>query len=70
MVKPCPGCDRYSTLNLSQAFVAKPPGTYSIAGAQDKILARVRYKLSCSACGWSILGDIEGEHFVADPGQQ
>lgn len=48
-------------------MVAKPLGTYSLAGVQDKVAAEGRYKLSCSACEWSVYGRVEGSDFVADP---
>lgn len=80
--KPCPDCGATGSLTLSTALVAKPMGTWSLAGAQLKTSAREVAVLACSACGASRRGHLEdvqvdasgvvtGGHFVADePGAE
>lgn len=78
VAKPCPWCARTGGLTLGTALVAKPLGTWSLAGAQLKTSARLRAVLACSLCDRSATGYLDGVtvrdgtvtggHFVADPG--
>lgn len=66
----CPECGTSSrvdptAITVQEVLVAKPLGTFSLAGVTDKRSAYTRLQMSCR-CGWKILGYIEGEYFVAD----
>ena len=66
----CPSCGTKSredptAMTVEEVLVAKPVGTFSLAGVGMKFSAAARLKLACR-CGWSVLGHIEGDHFVAD----
>lgn len=76
-MKPCPRCGVAGQMGLHKVLVSAPPGTYSIAGAQDKTVAVERYVLECHACTarWygrlegvtvNARGAVTGGHFVAD----
>lgn len=67
MSKSCPRCNAARTLILSKKLVAKPTGTYSLAGVQTKVTATETLVLSCLECDWFVTGHIEGTDFVADP---
>lgn len=61
----CPECSAPARdLTLSRVMVARPTGTYSIAGQQDKVVARAGYRLTCGQCGWSVTGEIHGGYLV------
>ena len=67
----CPNCgvstrQEPGAMKVETVFVAQPLGTFSLAGGQLKASARARSQLSCTRCGWSTLGRIEGEDFIAD----
>lgn len=71
----CPTCGASSrtdpTFEVTRTLVAKPLGTFSIAGAQMKTVATERLVLTHvgpadKPCGWSVAGHIDGDHFVAD----
>ena len=48
----CEDCDRkVADMNLTTRLIAKPIGTYSIAGAQPKAVATETVVLECE-CGW------------------
>jgi len=65
----CPSCGANSrtdpTFEITEAFVAKPLGTYSLAGVQNKAVVTRTLRLTHS-CGWAVIGHIDGDHFVAD----
>jgi hypothetical protein len=66
----CPKCKTSSRVDpgalvVEEVIVAKPVGTFSLAGAQMKFAATER--LRCTKCGWSVLGHIEDDQFFADP---
>lgn len=77
--QPCPECG-HRTLGLRWALTARPPGTYSIAGVQTKIVATPRAAVTCATagCPFHVDGTIEGAtvdasgltftggHFVSD----
>lgn len=77
--QPCPDCGSVGTMLLGQELVAKPLGTYSIAGAQTKVVAQTKYTITCEECGWKRYGKFEGryyegkffegKYFVVDKGQ-
>lgn len=67
----CPNCGAHgyppnAGFTLDTVLTAKPLGTWSVAGAQSKTVATARPRLAHS-CGWSILGQVDDRHFVADP---
>jgi hypothetical protein len=77
-VKPCPECGAAGTVVLRPVIVAKPLGTFSLAGAQMKVSAWRGWELACSACSFRVLGQVEGletdendqitaGHFVVSP---
>lgn len=70
----CPSCGASSrtdpTFAVEPALTARPPGTWSLAGAQVKTSAVSTLRLSHGACGWSVTGRIDGDHFVADHPRQ
>jgi hypothetical protein len=59
-VKPCPECGTVGTVALRPVMVAKPLGSFSLAGAQMKVSARQGWELACSACPFRVLGRVEG----------
>lgn len=59
-MKPCPECGAVGTVALRPAMVAKPLGTFSLAGAQMKVSAWRGWELACSACPFRVLGQVEG----------
>lgn len=65
----CPACGANSrtdpTFHLDEIEVAKPPGTFSLAGHQMKVVITTRTRLSHS-CGWWVIGRVEGEYFEPD----
>jgi hypothetical protein len=67
----CPNCglrsrDEPDVMVVEEVLTAKPVGSFSLAGAQMKFSATKSLRLRCR-CGWSILGRIEGDSFIADP---
>lgn len=66
MAKPCPSCNTNDGLCIEEAFDAEK-GAYSLAGVQDKIAAKLKYRLYCEVCDFSIFGKIEDGYFVAEP---
>lgn len=67
---PCPRCASTGTLTVTDRLVAKPVGTFSLAGHQPKVSARRRPELACSECGLRRLGeyDPDGRHVTFPPG--
>lgn len=76
--KACPDCGQVGGLSLTLGLAARPLGSFSIAGAQDKVVARQVAVLACSQCRVSRTGHLEGMevgpdgvvtagHFVEDP---
>lgn len=61
----CPHCGS-GPLQLNRSITAKPIGTFSLAGAQMKVSAVDQHILSCAACGWYAVGDVEGVEATAD----
>jgi hypothetical protein len=47
---PCPGCGA-KALRIEQRITGKPIGTFSLAGAQMKVSATVKWWLVCDGCG-------------------
>jgi hypothetical protein len=58
----CPDCNAVGTLALEYLLVAKPFGTYSLAGAQPKVAAYEWPHLVCKAegCGFAKAAKKEG----------
>jgi hypothetical protein len=55
----CPKCGATGQLTLTPVLAAKPAGSYSLAGTQDKTTAVDAARLSCPGCGWSATGRVE-----------
>jgi hypothetical protein len=47
---PCPGCGGLG-LVVEEVLVAQPAGTYSLAGMQPKVSARMTLRWRCARCG-------------------
>ena len=74
----CPQCDRPGTLAVAPVMVAKPPASAALPGAQLKLLAEQKWTLTCTACGFHLVGRLDnavidphtgsftGGHFVAE----
>jgi hypothetical protein len=62
----CPNCASTGGLTLSPVLVARPAGSYSLAGAQDKTAATQAARLSCAGCGWWATGRVEGLQMADD----
>ncbi len=72
----CPQCRTQGTISVRLVLVAKPLGSFSLAGEQMKVSARRAAVAECSSCGLSVSGHLEnptigpdgatGGHFVAD----
>lgn len=58
--KPCPDCGQVGGLSLTLGLAAQLLGSFSIAGAQDKVVARQVAVLACSQCRGSRTGHLEG----------
>ncbi len=56
-------------MQIREELVAKPMGTWSLAGSQMKTTAYLRHRLSCR-CGWSIAGAVVGEEFIGESATQ
>ncbi len=76
----CPDCGRRDAMTLDRTgetiLVARPLGTWSLAGAQMKTSARQVevLVLACDpdpahggGCGWTVRGYIDGESLMALP---
>lgn len=67
----CPKC-KVSTritpgaMRVEPVLVARPLGSFSLAGAQMKVSARSALRLSCNHCDFEITGRVEGSDFIAD----
>lgn len=48
ILPPCPACG--GELRLEERFEAKEIGTFSIAGAQPKVVAKAVFWIVCDAC--------------------
>ena len=62
----CPRCGATGGLTLTPVMVAKPAGSYSLAGAQDKTAAVDAARLSCAACGFTATGRTENLEVAGD----
>lgn len=57
-VMRCCGAPK-SFASVEPVFEARPVGDYSLAGVQTKFSAQMKARMSCGACGWSALGQLE-----------
>lgn len=66
----CPRCLTNSrtdpTFELQEIFTAKEIGDFSLAGAQFKVSAVRRYKLTHRKCGWFVIGRVERDVLIAE----
>jgi hypothetical protein len=71
----CPACRRAGTLSVTvtsaqTVFTAQPPGSHSLSGTQMKTAAQSHAtgtgQVTCTACGWSRAGRLEGATWDAD----
>jgi hypothetical protein len=58
-VKRCPKC-KVGVVSLQPVLKSKSLGTYSIAGAQTKIVAKNMMLVTCSSCDLNVTGRLEG----------
>ena len=65
-MKPCPSCGATGGLSLTPVLVARPAGSYSLAGAQNKTTALEAARLTCAGGGWSATGRLEGLQVASD----
>lgn len=69
----CPRCQRRDRCTLAPTgeskTVALPIGSHALAGAQMKVAAVevAEMRLRCAACGWTIVGHIDGDALVENP---
>lgn len=62
---PCPSCGAEpGCLSITETLVARPLGSWSLAGAQLKTSARSQPVLTCSACPLRVTGTFDGSHVV------
>ncbi len=59
----CPNCHTSSrqdpdAITVEKVLVAKPLGTWSVAGQSLKTVAVEKYKMECR-CGWYVLGQLD-----------
>lgn len=50
---PCPECGTRDVVQVRQVFVVQPMGTYSLAGAQPKVAAKLGWEFRCTGCAAS-----------------
>lgn len=63
---PCPVCAAApGCLTVTVRLVAKPLGSFSLAGAQVKVSAEECPVLHCSACGLEVVGRFDGDRHHA-----
>lgn len=67
----CPQCGVSSredptAMTIEPFLQAKPIGTWSLSGRAMKMVAVTKAKLTCR-CGWSVTGQLEDGHLIADP---
>jgi hypothetical protein len=62
----CPSCAATGQLTLTPVLAARPAGSYSLAGAQNKTTATDAAGLSCAACGWWATGRVENLEVAGD----
>lgn len=48
---PCPKCSEAGWVDVREVFVAKAPGTYSLAGVGTKLTGRWGWEFRCGKCG-------------------
>lgn len=60
----CLTCNRVGTLYIEVKLVAKPIGSFSLAGAQMKVTAESKPFLLCSVCDFERIGEFDGDHVV------
>jgi hypothetical protein len=59
--KPCPACGQQGGLTIGMRLVAKPIGTWSLAGAQLKTSAVRTLGLGCNRCGMMLYGTLDAD---------
>lgn len=47
----CPTCAFRHVIDITARLVVQEPGSYSLAGAQRKVVASLRWTYACVACG-------------------
>lgn len=55
----CPQCGSRDAISLRPVLVAKPVGSFSLAGAQMKVSAQTGAVVECG-CGFTMSGHLEG----------
>lgn len=64
----CPSCGAVGSLSLDMQLVAKPVGSFSLAGNAVKVSAQMLPVLYCieEGCGWTKTGRVEDGYAVFD----
>jgi hypothetical protein len=57
----CPKCKEVGYLHIITRFVAKPLGTWSLAGAQVKTTGSMKPILKCHNCDFDLVGEFDGD---------
>lgn len=60
----CPGCGMRGSLKMAIEIMAKPIGTYSLAGQQMKVSAVEAPVLRCALCEMHIVGRLGGDGYA------
>lgn len=60
----CPRCG--GRLTLTPLLRAKPLGSWSLAGAQPKTVATLRFRAECDGCDLSVEGRVEDGELAPD----
>lgn len=66
--KPCPQCGEVGYLYITNRFIAKPLGTWSLAGTMAKTMGSMKPVLKCHNCSLDLVGEFDaGTHAVFNP---
>lgn len=60
-ITPCPQCQEVGDLNIIIELVAKPVGSWSLAGTQIKYSAQRLPILRCDHCTFKLVGKFDGD---------
>jgi hypothetical protein len=64
-MKACPKCSN-GFISIDTVLAAKPLGSYSIAGVQNKVVALPRARAFCSSCDFQVVGYLENPTYAED----
>ena len=61
----CPQCSAPAAhMVVTRAMIAKPLGSFSLAGTQPKVSVLDCLRLTCGECSWAVHGQIHNGYFV------